>query len=331
MTIDLIKQILEKNQFDKTDALEYTHSPYCEDFQNITEFYNETIKLHEQWGIKPSIFYISNNQTKICAKASLNKTRTFSTVSISGHFVLFLKQCFQNDSQAGKEIIKSYISDTTKFIEGESGFQFFMASHFIIYHEIAHLLHFKNPQFSDIHELTSDDPTFKLDNHILEFDADEFSAICAGAHLLQYTESLEYSNNEEFCKSLKDYCIISISAIFSVLLQLHPNFEEFYTKKMSHPHPLSRMVSISMNLIEYLNQNIRKMSIEFNHSEITKEAASLANQYNVMLFGNKSLEKTHIMLNDQQSAIMNYFSELSMQKIDGFVTAIEEWNLNSTQ
>ncbi len=126
---------------------------------------------------------------------------------------------------------------------------FQLCCQFTFYHELGHLIQKSELLLGGLSEDFSNILDFNLRNHLLEYDADGYSAICIATHVYQYIE--------KWCTGLnKGDPEIIISAICSSIFVYIMMFEStkipFYIQKGSHPHPLVRVMGIVDYMVGYI-------------------------------------------------------------------------------
>lgn len=330
MQIELIKKELNNRGLDATDVLDFSNSEFNKEFQRIVDFYNITINNHYIYNIHKSIFYIKNDTLSLNAIASTYRKIAFNTISITGCFVLFLIETFIKPYEEINKQIDLIISEGTLFMEEKYYFQYLSVLHFVIYHELAHLIQLGSEKITYVEEFSSNKDEYKHENHIFELDADEFAALSLGTHLIQYFNQIKKAKNELELINISDYISVSLGAIFIVMVNLHADFEQFYIDKRTHPHPIIRLVLLSLTLIEYLNQTYISEHYEktLNHSKIIDVSINYANSYNITVKKNHVLEKVPAILKSELENIMNYISRIRNDAGKIEYLAQKAWNKN---
>jgi len=142
------------------------------------------------------------------------------------------------------------------------------ALNFIFYHETAHIYHSKNNKFN---EVTSLNKPFSLANHVLEYDADIFSANTITFHLFDYFESL--TKTEQTVSNLENIISLGLSSVFILFVFLHEeeiDFEDLKTLENTqvnnnvgnHPTTITRITYIIDQVILISNADSSLPSVE---------------------------------------------------------------------
>lgn len=329
MTIDQIKQELKKRGLDATDVLDFSTSEFHKEFQRIIDFYNVTIDNHSIYNIRKSIFYVKNDTKVLNAVASAYKKLDFNTISITGRFVMFLIETFVEQHEEMNKQIDLVVSSDTIFLEEKFYFQYISVSHFVIYHELAHLIQFGSEAINYVEEFSSNKDEYKHEKHIFELDADEFAALSLGTHLIQYFEQVKKVKNELSLTNIADYASVSLGAIFIVMVNLHDDFDQFYIEKRSHPHPITRLILLSLTMIEYLNQTYIIAHYEkekLDAKKIIDKSINYAHSYNIKVKGNPALEKVPSIVRNEIESIMSYIAKIRKDAEVMGNLAVKAWN-----
>lgn len=328
MKLNVIQDELTKRGLDPTDVLDFTSSELHAEFQRILDFYNKTIDHHYIYKIHKSIFFIKNDPHSLNAIATAYKKADFNTICITGAMVLFLIETFVRPHEEINNQIDSFISNDTVFLEEKFYFQYLSVSHFIIYHEIAHLIQFGSGKFNYVEEFSGNKEAYEHLKHIFEFDADEFASLSLGTHIIQYFDQLEKSGIKFNLNNIVDYISVSLGAIFIVMVNLHADFDDFYIEKRSHPHPITRLMLLSLTLIEYLNQTYIKdhFKEKLDASLIIDKSILYAHTYNLKVKSNSILEKVPLIFKKELDQIMKYIEKIKKDAEGMDNLAVKAWN-----
>ena len=240
--------ILLKNKLINFEEIYDFHElPRADVFQRAFNFFQGNIFKHYNYGISPGLFYF-NPETSVNARAG--KINNYYLISINKGTIFRLLKTY-NDNALILEIpelnfLKKLEKKTSNPIN-ELMFQ--ICCNFTFYHELAHLIQKTETQKFNMSEDISNFESFNVNNHILEYDADLFSAICIGTHLYQYINKYcPKANNKESEK------IISIigAGIFNYLLIFKSTKAPFYLRENSHPHPIVRIICIIYFITDYI-------------------------------------------------------------------------------
>lgn len=124
--------------------------------------------------------------------------------------------------------------------------------HFTYYHELAHLHQDSQYLSNGMHE-EHNDANFEYSRHLLEYDADIFSALSLSTHIFQYFDNWHHRKTLD---DLEEITSILVAAILIRIL-LSPGIRmDFYTEETTHPHWIVRMI----NIIEIISNHTGKIA-----------------------------------------------------------------------
>ena len=126
------------------------------------------------------------------------------------------------------------------------------ATHFTIYHEIAHLIQKSKYLNSALYEFAAAEADFDYCRHLYELDADLFAALNIGSHILQYAKGTfgDGLKNEHVEKLI---VIICSSSLFYFLF-FQSDVKGMYYEEKTHPHPVIRVSLVIFHLVSYLQE-----------------------------------------------------------------------------
>ena len=318
-TAELQRKIPTEN----LDVFDYADSIYNEEFDAIFSFYQEVLIRNSKFGIKPSILFF-NADRNINAKAVKNGKHfiiSFNAGTVVGLIQMFreYEDIILNENQ---QIFESSLDNPIN----ELMYQF--AVHYTFYHEMAHLI--QKSTFLELgmdENLTSNHDFSEL-RHLLELDADEYSAISLGAHIIQYADNLFGATVTK--DEIEELIVIGCSAILLYLLSFKTNRLDIYYEEHSHPHPIIRLNWIIFAIISYCENAYRKKAIQmsFNSGELMNKVLIFSRANIDKFFDGKDLISNYFQTIQQEALnIIRYYNKYEEFKKDNRKLAVHKWNL----
>lgn len=195
---------------------------------------------------------------------------------------------------------------------------------FTYYHELAHL-HQESKYLSiELHENHSSG-VLDFERHVLEFDADIFSAIAVSTHIFQYFENWHYRKTIE---DLEEITSILLAGILIRIL-LSPGIKvAFYTEETTHPHWIVRMSKIIEVVSDHTGNIVnRKYGIGLLNTEnIIRKSLAYTKTLNEVLDLGVDLGDLGKMVVDNAGEIEAYEEKLmiGIEKLEK--SAWKRWN-----
>lgn len=277
-----------KSVFKKTDYLEKSqieNYPDSEFYKKYFKFCQDNLEIQEiNFGIKPAIFYFRNyNALNACAM----KCGNHYAINICNYYFQTLKNRLINENFVfEKTEFENKFNNLTQNIPIDIGVLMFQCcTLFTYYHELAHLIQFKNKSDIFLSE-NSKNSEFNLQDYVYEFDADLNGAQYVCFHIIEYIEDLEMVNNMQFIENIISLGLSSIliSRLLLEEFKSDSKFENIYFYQKSHPHSLVRAIYILEHFINNISPNISVINLD--EKEILKNAFLLTELY----FNNNSLQ-----------------------------------------
>lgn len=180
---------LHRNLFSDLDGLDNES-----EFLNVFEFYKETLELNHDYGIAPAFLFFVNSDT-INARAGKRVNNQFLLGINRGTINWLIDNFKSNDTLVSDNNILLFDGLNPYLDSPINNLMYQAGCHYTFYHEMAHLI-----QQSDYLELNMEEnpqpiDIFDFDRHLLEIDADTFSALCLGTHIMQYLTELVEAND----------------------------------------------------------------------------------------------------------------------------------------
>ncbi len=256
-----IKDLTSKLPITEDEIFDYEFSPFKEEFDQIFKFYRETLDRNAHYGIVPSFLYFTNDRS---VNAAAGKYNDIYITYINMGTVVFLISRFREK----RDLLRN--GENNDFVKFESRLDttinelmYQEALHFTFYHEMGHLVQNSKELETKIFErVESVNGSFFLRRHVLELDADQFSALFIGGHVVQYALSMfgEKMSKDEMIRLLVIFC----SSSFFYFLSFNTNNQNIYYEESTHPHPIIRITCVVFHIVGYCTQSLEKKGIDLN-------------------------------------------------------------------
>lgn len=322
----LTDELVKNNVITKNNIFDYDSSPYKDEFNNIFSFYQKNLIHNAKYGIVPSVLFFNNN---FSINAMANKVNGYYVISLNmGTVVRLIEMFIEKPELLNEEDNSAFLKFETLLDNPINVLMYQNAIHFTFYHEMAHLIQKSQLLENNLYEHLDNLESFSELRHILELDADEFSAISIGAHLLQYAErmfGLDLTNEQ-----IDNLLVISCSSVFLYILSFPSNRREIYYEKFTHPHPVIRITSIIFIVVGYCIETLKAKGIDMNlnSKEIVNKTLYFTKKISTHFFEDSNLISDYIKsLGDEGSNIMDYLTKYQELKDKDFSLAVNKWNL----
>lgn len=299
-----MRELVSITPIQPTDIFFYDSEPYTDDiieeFHKLFSFYQGWLNRQKRYGIIKGFFFFNPNSS-VNAKAT--RYDDYFIMTINKGTVLKLWQEFQ----IRDELFLNPGLEKFNIVQHKSDYpfnklMFQLCCHFTFYHELGHLIQkselLKDGMSEDVEVMT----TFDSARHLLEYDADIFSAICLGTHVYQYIE--------DWCFELESgdaELIISgiASSIFVYLMMFESVKAPFYLKACTHPHPFVRLIGVSYYLTDYINFiDGKHKQFDLNIQLVYQEFTGLAKALSRHVLGDEnSRQIDDLIANNMEEAI----------------------------
>jgi hypothetical protein len=323
----MIEKIINNTSITSDEIFDYEYSPLREEFNLNFEFYNEALRRNSDYGISPSLLFYSNDFSVNAAACNENGSYI---IRIHLGLMQYLIERFKNKTDLLVGIVNDEFRDFEASINvpiNELMYQ--NALHFTFYHEMAHLIQKSELLSSVLYEKYQDESVYSELNHLLELDADKFSSLCIGAHILGFLDTNFGSTltKEQLEKTL---ILICSSALF-YLLSFQTNKKAIYYKEYTHPHPVIRITCIILNIVEYIRQSLSKKGygIEINTNEVLFKCIEFSNTLSVYKFESNLIEDYTNILVSETKNILEYIKEFRVYEENNKSLASYKWNLKT--
>jgi hypothetical protein len=200
--------------------------------------------------------------------------------------------------------------------------------HFTFYHELGHLIQKSDYLESGLFENIVTEEDFNFYRHVLELDADEYSTLSIGTHLIQYSDKIfgKTVSKEQF----ENLVVINGCSIFLYLRNFYSNIYELYYFEKTHPHPTIRITSIIFTLIQYCNIGLKEKGFDFGQLEpgkILERILKLSEEVSENVLGHVHLEADYhkTMISDLPKIIDYLIKYREIRETDNFLS-VSKWN-----
>jgi len=168
----------------KQDIFDYRDTPIEAELESAFQFYQQAMIDHYKYGTEPSYLFFNSMRT---VNAQAGKIAGIYLIGINIGTLSWLKESSTNAANAAASELASIYDQLDNPIEV---LIHDFALHFTFYHEQAHLIQKSEFLAHFLQEEPLVTEEYSMERHILEFDADEFSSLCLGGHLLQYSNNI---------------------------------------------------------------------------------------------------------------------------------------------
>lgn len=324
---EVLSSLIEKNIISKSDIFDYNESPFKDEFESIDTFYqNNLLHYSSRYEIWPCAIFINND---FSANAKAAKKEEFYIVSINmGTVFKLINYFYDNTDLINDDGLKEYQEFETHLDNPIHILLHQMALHFTFYHEMAHLVQRSDFLASTIFEDINNESNFSIERHVLELDADEFSAISIIAHVTDYGEK---TFEEELTQEKMQILItIACSAILIYFLSFdsYKNAKEIYTRETTHPHPAIRIIWIIITMVQYVNQDLIGRGHKFNLDEkdTVQRVLNFSKLVGIKIFGDDTVSEFLESIETNLLKVATYLSELQHLKHTDPSLAVSKWN-----
>lgn len=291
-------------------------------YLSIFEFYYKSlIIIEKQYSLNPCGFYFTEF-TDLNAFAM--NDNFYNVIGFNKGLIFKIEEKLRNRLNLfDKGINLGFIDFENQLDTTISELMFQTALHFTFYHEVAHVIQGSDYLNQRLNEQFVSASSFDLYKHVIELDADEFSALRIGDHVIQYMSNI--SKDELTNGFIENLLIITSSSILSYLLIFKSNYQEFYLKAYSHPHPTIRILAILLHMMNYVIEYLKTKAIylDFQLNELVKKSFEFS----------KNIENDELMMTFltqiliKQTEIKEYMKEIDYIKANDKSMATYKSNL----
>ncbi len=311
----------------KNDYFDFEFSPYNDEFLKIYKFYTEALSTHSYYGIEPAYLYFNTKTTKN-AKATKHDGNYIVTINMGtiAWLILNFRDNSRLESEGSIRLFKllAPVLDTSI-----TNLMFQTALHFTFYHEMAHLVQKSEYLESSLDEIPREIEEFDSKRHILELDADEFGALCIGAHINQYAENVFGESLDQI--KFESLVVLFCTPIIFYLLSFESHHDDIYFEEKTHPHPIIRLTYVILTISHYCNQSLEKENKGFSIDvkEITKHAISICDELESNFLETKNTNRYMNLASENREDIKNYIKTYYDLRNGDADLAVYKWNQNA--
>lgn len=320
---DQKEELINKIGFKKEEIFEYEFSPLKDEFDWVFKFYQENLKKNVKYGITPALIFFNTN---LSINAWAGKNKGYYIISFNMGTIVRLIQLFI-------EKLEVFYSDEDQFSDFEklldnpvNVLMYQNAIHFTFYHEMAHLVQQSELLNDKIYEKCNEADNYSEIKHILELDADEFSALSIGGHILRYAETTfgDKINSSQF----EGLVIISCSSIFLYLSLFQTSKRDIYYDESTHPHPTIRILWIIFTIVSYCSHSLKAkgIQIELDKESIIDNTFLICERVGGIVYENNHFINFKNTLKKERSNIIGYLQKLQKMKNKDNSLSVPKWN-----
>jgi hypothetical protein len=288
----VIDELIVNNVIKASHVFDYIETPHEEEFAEIFQFYQSNLAHHSEYNINPSVFFFNNG---LNVNAYAEKNANYKIISVNMGTVVDLMEKFKDcNDLIEDEALKEFSIFEDELDTSINNLIYQNALNFTFYHELGHLIQFSDFGDKKLYEHLDNSGGFSQRKHILEMDADEFSSLCLGTHVLQYAENM--FGSELTKEQLEKLLIIGCSSAFLYILSFPSNREKIYYEKYTHPHPIIRILSIVFTIISHCIEvlTVKGINIEIKPTELVHKITNFSKVIERKLMEDKLIKNTVI-------------------------------------
>ena len=323
---DHLAEMIKEANIPESTIFNPEFSPNATDYLDTFGFYIETLNLNRDYGIEPAYLFFKNEYS-LNAAATKTETNNY-IVAINMGTIDWLLNKFKNNPQIVNDtninlfrIFQPYLDNPINVLMYQT------CCHFTFYHEMAHLIQNSNYLKSTLYENPESTGCFNFERHLLEIDADTFSALCLGTHIIQYCEK-QFGQN--FSKqNLEGLIVLFTVPIFLYFLSFSGNKNQLYLKETTHPHPNIRVTNFILVLTHYCNGvlNSKNRGFTADQGNLIIFSLEIAEKLQEFFFQDDVVTRYRKTMAENKVAIIEYLGELVETNHKLEETATNKWNL----
>ena len=311
-----VAELLNATSITKDDIFElFNGVPLESELKRLFSFYYKELKENIEIDLEPSFIFIKSDNA-VNAFAMFDKR--VNVIGINVGTFHHLHSIFKKNKVLNDKLKIRFPKFPANDIMYET------AMHFTFYHELGHLI--QKSSFLQKKLAENVQGQFSLKRHILEIDADEFSAVIIATHITQF--SIEKLGDKILQNDIEDVLISICTSILFYLLSFSSSKKEMYYEECSHPHPLIRMININFVIINHYQSSLLTYGVDLNidSEKIIIETMNLAEEINDEFFPNDRLIIMKNTIFNNRDDIFDYWDYLKDQKLGDKEMATYKWN-----
>lgn len=290
------------------NIFDYSNDEYREDFAKLFYFGQGAFEKYNHYNIQPGTL-VFNDTFELNARAGFVKDHY--VIDYNMGTVWFTITNFKNRP----DLLDLPRMKRFKNVDSVSDYPIHELWHqacvvYTYYHEFGHLIQKRSGLTNAewMNEENSLHNEYAQLQHVLEFDADVFSALCSGTHVLQYLDKwLDGKTIEDY----ENFVGLMSGVLFIYLMSFPSMNRKLYFKEYSHPHPIIRITIITFLINDHVDQLLQK-KIYKNIKIDKKNTLSIAFDVAEILAAelNLQFENFKIQYKDYSAKIQSYIDEL---------------------
>jgi hypothetical protein len=297
------------------EVFNFDLDPDNHEFQKVFSFYKVTLSENSFYGITPCFLFFRND-TSINAHAA--KAADKYLVAINSGTITQLSDLFKTlDTNKTLNLISL---DISKLGTSLNAVMLQFCYHFTFYHEMAHLIQKSEYLEGGLNEIPIKKEPYDERRHLLELDADAFSAISLSEHIIQLLEENYRVFNKEDIIDI--FALLSATA-FNYVLTFNSGSLDLYTYDLVHPHPIIRISYIITNLLSYAAQ---RFGTDIITMQIKKAIISKAIMIGKIVFSKDIMIRYERVLKEHKKEIEAYISHFDNLAERDESLALAKWN-----
>ncbi|MFM7023068.1 MAG: hypothetical protein ACKOXB_08825 [Flavobacteriales bacterium] len=291
-----------------------------EELRDLLHFYEGELVRHYNYGTDPSYLFVEND---ISINACACRSGDVNIVGINIGTFAWLKTktpiAATRLSNEIPSILPLLNSPVDRLVHD-------FAAHFTFYHELGHLVQQSNLLETQLQEQTDHTSPPSRERHILEIDADEFSALCLGSHLLQYSQTILPPSPRR--EQIEELSVLGCASVMLHFMSFPSSRRPMYYHESSHPHPIIRITFIVLTILNYFTQALqnRRINISFDINAVVRKTILAAQNMAAPIFEINPLDGFLAILAQERRNITRYIAELRAETTTRTDLSLYKWN-----
>lgn len=238
----------------------------------------------------------------------------------------FLLGAFRKDDLLEGNGLESWIEFEKELDNSIASLMYQNALHFTFYHEMGHLVQKSSLLELGLYEQPIQNE-FSVLRHILELDADEYSALSVGSHTIQYARTI-YGDDVPVDK-LEKLLVLVCASILIYLMSFPSNRRDIYYKESTHPHPIIRVTCIIFVIIGYSSQALQQigLNLTLNLKNLVNQSIDLAEALSIKILEHNYLSNYKASIGMEADNITAYIKEMREISSNDSTLAVDKWNI----
>ncbi|WP_116128398.1 hypothetical protein [Lewinella sp. IMCC34183] len=303
------KRLADLKIVDQQSIFDYSDAKFAEEYDANYGFYQKNLEnAYDKYLIEPaSVFYRSS----FSINAYAEKSNENYVICFHMGLMHYLFETFLEKLDCSKGVCELNYEEEVELLDNPLEIIMYQVCvHFTFYHEMGHLVQKSDSLKSKLYESLSGEGNFNIERHILELDADEFSARFICNHMFLYGDRVF---NEDYSDKRIEFMLVYVcSSILIYMLSFGGRNLPLYYKERTHPHPVIRVMSFITMTVIYVVDVLKQRGIELNTEpkSIVDKALIFTNIVTENLYEEDPIEKFIHEKDEHQAEIVAYILEL---------------------